>query len=663
MKINKLSICNFRQFAGEHSIYFSTDPEKKITVVTGESGSGKTTLIQCFKWILYGECNYKDPLNAYIKENMAVNEYVSVVCSMQLTHDNHDYEIKRVQRFRKSILKVVSDESRLTISIKDESGITKPYFDKDAKNIVKTLVHRDLFPYFFLEGESLNKVGENMSRGRSGYNNEFVKAIKGLLGFNYLYETEKHLKTVIKQYDDEISANTSNTELKSIIEEIQLKKAKINAYESRIENIKDEIIYNEEKRDEVSSKIQAYGDVGEKQKRSDNLRNEIQQLYAKIQEQKSCLMRKFSTQSIYLVMNALIPIAEKTLEDSDSVDKGIPGITVEAVEFMLNNHKCICGHELIEGSTEWNKLNDWLTYLPPNNIGYEIDRFKSDVESVKKKSRIFDEEYEKMRKDYTYLINKYNASLDEKSELDKAISGMESVSALKQQEKNYSDKIISLNVEKSTKLRDIDQLNKEISSKESERQRNIVLDEKVQRLNLYSNEAKLLKDTINRFCTKKEKEKKEKLQEAINSIFKEFYEENVEFILDENYEIHIKTIDSESASDFTSGGQDVAVALAFIGAIIKLISEKDNDPDSLVENDNIEDYPLVMDAPTSNFGMKQMKSFSEIMPKITEQIIVFINDKDGPILKSQMENKIGSEWILNKIDTHHVEIKEVKNNG
>ena len=124
------------------------------------------------------------------------------------------------------------------------------------------------------------------------------------------------------------------------------------------------------------------------------------------------------------------------------------------------------------------------------------------------------------------------------------------------------------------------------------------------------------------------------------------------------------------SEDFTSGGQDVAVALAFIGAIIKLNKENtinnannEADVDSIAEDQDEEMYPLIMDAPTSNFGMKQMSSFSQIIPKITDQIIVFINDKDGPILKNQMLEQIGAEWKITKEDTYHSKVQEVKIHG
>jgi DNA sulfur modification protein DndD len=53
MKIKRIKFNNFRQFNGEHSIEFSTDAEKNITVIHGENGGGKTAILNAFKWAFY----------------------------------------------------------------------------------------------------------------------------------------------------------------------------------------------------------------------------------------------------------------------------------------------------------------------------------------------------------------------------------------------------------------------------------------------------------------------------------------------------------------------------------------------------------------------------------------------------------------------------------
>ena len=55
MKIESLTISNFRSYQGNHNIEFSTDGEKKITLFLGDNGGGKTSLLNSIYWCLTGE--------------------------------------------------------------------------------------------------------------------------------------------------------------------------------------------------------------------------------------------------------------------------------------------------------------------------------------------------------------------------------------------------------------------------------------------------------------------------------------------------------------------------------------------------------------------------------------------------------------------------------
>ena len=71
MKIESLSINNFRQFCGEVTLELSTDPDKNVTVVHGANGSGKTSLLNAFKWCFYGQTDF-DTLNENILNEAAI---------------------------------------------------------------------------------------------------------------------------------------------------------------------------------------------------------------------------------------------------------------------------------------------------------------------------------------------------------------------------------------------------------------------------------------------------------------------------------------------------------------------------------------------------------------------------------------------------------------
>lgn len=659
MIIYNLELHNFRQFAGTQLISFSTDPTRKATILIAESGFGKTTLLQSFLWALYGKCKYSNVLNSTISSNMRPESKESVCVKVVLCHGNHVYEIIREQTFWKKQTRVESDDTTLTINEKMSDGTTSQTRGRDAQKIIRSIMHPDLSPYFFLEAEKAESIGEQMSKGKTGSNSEFVAAIKGLLGFTHLYEAKKHLKGVIKTYQNEIARSTTDLQLRRNIEQIQKIEQDNEQCRQRIEAIKSNIQYYTEKRNELSDQLQKFEGVAEKQRRTKVLSQELEALAIKINQQKAYILKRFSSQIPYLAMQRLVLPSKEVLANADALDKGIPGINAEAVRYMLDNHKCICGEELKEGSDHWKMLQDWITYLPPNNIGYEIDTFNGIIATIKNGAQSYLEEYRKARQDLNDYIRQQHKKVSELEELNADIGSVNvNVAVLKEQELSYSRQITELSTELGRKQELISNNEKEKRELLAKQEYLKQQDAKTSKIQLYLHHAETLAYKIDDYIERREKEKRAALEEAINQIFRVFYKGVVRFKLDGNYNVSITGFDNETYEDFTSGGQDVAVALAFIGAIVKLKIDAANEQNEDEEFKEV--YPLVMDAPTSRFGEAQVKSFSELMPSLTDQVIIFVNDVYGPKLLENMSEYIGEQWTIDHHDEFHDTLRRVK---
>jgi DNA sulfur modification protein DndD len=55
MLVDKIVLRNFRVYYGEHEIGLSINPEKHVTVISGQNGFGKTSLLTSLVWVLYGK--------------------------------------------------------------------------------------------------------------------------------------------------------------------------------------------------------------------------------------------------------------------------------------------------------------------------------------------------------------------------------------------------------------------------------------------------------------------------------------------------------------------------------------------------------------------------------------------------------------------------------
>ena len=54
MRINSITLSNFRQFSGTQAFLLQSSTLKPVTLIFGANGAGKTTLLNAFTWALYG---------------------------------------------------------------------------------------------------------------------------------------------------------------------------------------------------------------------------------------------------------------------------------------------------------------------------------------------------------------------------------------------------------------------------------------------------------------------------------------------------------------------------------------------------------------------------------------------------------------------------------
>lgn len=657
MLIKKITLENFRQFKDVQSVDFSKDNVKNITIILGENGAGKTTFAQAFRWCLYGKTTFTDSilLNKEISQNLGPNKESFVRVSLELIHNDTKYEITREQKYTTNATGELNtpNSSELKIKYRNPQGNTKFVEQKEVDLRIKEILPFELSNYFFFDGERIQNMSKEINDGKSA---EFKDAVERLLGLSAFTITLNHLNgrstsSVIKSYnrDFDSKANSQISDLQDKLDSLNKELGKI---EDRNKEIDGDISKLEKKQEELSAELEANKDSEKLAKEKKCYEVSMEKLKEEKNASISNFVDVFNTKGLSWFSRKLIRDVLTELAEADSLDKGIPDITAKTISYLKQRGFCICGTCLKENSKELKAFEELLKFIPPKSLGNFISDFSGSA-----KQRLSDSEnfYEDS------IVQKYREIREKDSDLEELNL---KISKIENQLKNIKSSA-DLQIKLEENKRKINELKDEKSSlleekgakTEQQRRTQSSLDEQAlksdsnKKIAVYRAYATYMYQLLKDDYSKRETEVRERLKKNINEIFKNIYNGKLSLQVDEKYNIKVELDEFTSYSGMieTSTAQSMSVIFAFIAGVIKMARENAKNRNSDIPLQS-EPYPLVMDAPLSNFDKKRVKNVCETLPKIAEQVIFFSYDKDAEVAEENMSAKIGKRYEFIKIN-------------
>ncbi|MCI6152386.1 MAG: AAA family ATPase [Fusobacterium perfoetens] len=654
MLIKYIKIKNFRQFKNLE-MNFSTDCQKNVSIISGNNGSGKTTLAQAFTWCLYTETIYNTLLlNADIEKSLALGESAEVSVEIILEHDNTEYTIIRKQTYtRKQKDKVTTSNQDISTKMfkKTIEGKTETIRESGIDIEIDKILPKDLSKYFFFAGERIAAMSESVKKG--GKNSELSKAVKSLLGLAPFLEAKEHLnpnskQSVIGEYKNLYKIDGNEIILK-LNDEIERYENLFNKATTRIEEIEEELEKSEELKEQIRKELLQYEDSQHYEKERINCEKEIvANISSRINLEKD-ILSFLNEDTLSFMSQYYIKKAISDLEKYNFTEKDIPDLHSRTIDYILKNKKCLCGHEIIEGSEEYKTLINLREKLPPHSIGISVANFLNTSKNKINNKDI----YQKVKEKYAQIKEIENKILNLKdtlSDIDKKLSGGDVLVKVKQlnaELNNIKYTKRSLNTEKDELNRKKGEYDIFLTDRKNKKEKKLLENKENIKISIYKKYAEAVYEDICKSLDEREHELRERLEEEVDKIFNTIYVGQLNITIDEKYNIST-TINKE-----ISDGQSTSVILSFIAGIIKLSKEAKLD----TENDFYgEPYPLVMDAPLSNFDKNVIKNICNVLPNIAEQVIIFIKDTDGDLAKEHLSNRIGIQKQLRKIDEFNTEL-------
>lgn len=653
MLLRTLKLKDFRQFKGEQTISFATDPVKNVTVIMGENGSGKTTLAQAFTWCLYGDTDFDDKsmLCKATAQAMLPNAEETVRVELSLMHSGIEYTLIREQRYTKDGTGNLKrpNNTIFKIAYKNSDGQREFVRDLETDIRMKEILPKELSKYFFFDGERIGNMSKEIRKGKS---QEFAQAVRGLLGLSAFTAALDHLKgrapkvSVIRSYDESYDSK-SDSKIAQYTKEIEECDEKITGIEKRLEEIENEESIAQEKCNDLSEKIKANADSERLAKEKERLRQKLQGLVQSKVSNTASLLKSFNKDASAYFAKKLMKDALQQLSEADKLDKGIPDIHARTIEFLIKRGICLCGSKIEVGNDAYKELNKVLEFIPPQSIGALIGQFVRECElKCKSSDSMFDDVSDKysMIRDFE---NTYAEVENEIKLIEEKLQGMEKVGELQKDLMKYEKALRQLREER-------DNLNRQKGSFETSRDRRIterneltLKDENNRKIEVYKAYAQYMYDVLDTLYKEKEAETRAELEKTVNEIFRSIYNGGFSLSIDEKYNIQIVVNDFEGFNEDieTSTAQSISVIFAFISGVIKMARQSRNPENEMLVS---EPYPLVMDAPLSAFDKTRIKTVCDALPKVAEQVIIFIKDTDGEIAETNMGEKVGMRYLFDK---------------
>lgn len=660
MLLRKMKLYDFRQFKGEQHLEFSTDSERNVTIIMGENGSGKTTLAQAFTWCLYGDTDFDDKvvLNKSKAQKLGPNSETVVKVELTLTHMERDYTMIREQKYTTDGTGALKRPNNTVFKIAYKNNDGQQEFVKETETEIrmKEILPKELSKYFFFDGERIGNMSKEIKRGKS---QEFADAVKGLLGLSAFTSALDHLNkrsgnSVVKSYENDYDSK-SDSKIAEYRLEIEKYDNKLTAIEKRLSEIDNEEFAASEKAKELEQQIIENKD-GEKYAAERNrLKGYLNGLLSSRVSSTASVIEQFNKYGSFWMSQKLIQDSLQELANADKLDTGIPDIHKRTIEFLVNRKTCLCGTPIEFGNDAHKELMKLLDYIPPKAVGTIIGQFVRECELKSKMAEgIFDEisiKYSVVRD----FESNYTAVQTQIDAINRKLEGMLNVGDLQKKWTYFDGECKRLRKERNSLNEEKGGIGTKRERCETQINELILKDDSNRRIARFKAYAEYMYNYLLEIYKDKENETRNKLETTVNMIFKNIYNGGFSLSLDEKYNIQVIVDDFNGYSGDieTSTAQSISIIFAFIAGVIKLARENNNDENSMLVT---EAYPLVMDAPLSAFDKTRIKTVCEALPKVAEQVIIFIKDTDGEIAENNLGIKVGARYQFGKKNEFETEL-------
>lgn len=648
MKLISIRLCNFRQFYGKTPEIFLASGHQNTTIIHGNNGAGKTTLLNAFTWVLYERFSAAFALEEQLVNKRAATETAHkdvVDCWVEVgfEHQNKRYQAKRLCRAYKTLIGVEQGKSELYLQIAGDDGRwLLPQQSPD--DIIGRILPVSLHQYFFFDGERIEQIV------RSEQKLEIAEATKTLLGVEVLTRSIKHLKEAKKTLELEL-ANIGDSETKKLLREQNKLETESETITGRQQEIIQELGHQDELKKSLSNRLLELSGAEDLQKLRDELEARAKLLIGQLKQAKDALKKAISTRGYMVFISGATKEFRSIVDDLREKGELPVGIKRQFVSDLLDEKRCICGADLIEGTHGHYQVSAWMDKAGMFDVEETAIRMSTQVDEIEKQLPEFWEEVDRQQDNVAQARSELSLIETQLDDIKKKLRSFpnEDISKLQKRLDETETIIRELTLEQGANSQKLTRLSSELDTKIKQVAKHKMNESKQV---LAQQRIAAAQDSIERLIEVKarlDNQFRASLEQRVQEIFASISFTPYIPKLSDKYELTLieKTAGHET-NVAASTGENQILSLSFIAGIIDRV--RDWIQENALMGPDSSTFPIVMDSPFGSLDEIYRRQIAKTLPQLANQLVVLVTKTQwrGEV-EQEMAKYKGREYVLTYI--------------
>ncbi len=632
MKLERITLENFRQYYGRQRLTFSKDPQRNVTVIHGVNGAGKTSLFLAINWCLYGEgvSNVGELMSKEAISRARAGETVRTVVELTFTHNGQRYLVSR------RLVGVKQSDGTVSIDhSEDDFTMMRIRWDGQTERVhnpigtINAILPSNVRTYFLFDGEKIDNFAKPEASDEVRY------AIYNVLKLEVLTRARKHLADVAAEYRRELK-RISTGELLELIEQEEQARAEKEQAIARREELKHEIESARRKIVDIDQRLLEIQNARALQQQRERLERSLTQRQAEMDQLVNDI-REMVTGGFVVVAQPLIEQARKILEEKRERGEIPSSIRQQFIQDLIEQMVCICGRPFEPDSPEHRRLLALMDSSMPGSLEDDVLNTSASLGTLTERARTLREEIDRAMRRRAQLLDVITGLEEELDDVSRQLKGspQEEISRLEKQRQEFRADIESYLLEQGNLESRIDSLTKKIAQLERQIERARKDESKQHLLTRKATLAQRAADAIDEMYQVFADDMRQRIEAKTKEIFKLLIWKNSHFQdirLGPDYNLEVIDRYGLPARPELSAGERQVLSLSFITAMSR-ISE--------------EEAPLVMDTPFGRLSSYHRNSITEHLPELADQLILLVTDEElRGQARENLEPHIGAEYRL-----------------